>query len=40
MLWIPLVVAASLLYIFDIGVELRYRVAMPQITLVKKGFGP
>jgi hypothetical protein len=30
MLWIPLVVAALLLYIFDIGGELRYRIAMPQ----------
>jgi hypothetical protein len=29
MLWIPLVVAASLLYILDIGEELRYRIAMP-----------
>jgi hypothetical protein len=30
MLWILLVVCASLLYIFDIGVELRYRMALPQ----------
>jgi hypothetical protein len=33
MLWIPLVVAASLFYIFGIGEELRYRNAMPQIII-------
>jgi hypothetical protein len=33
MLWIPLFVAASLLYIFDIGEELRYRIEMPQFII-------
>jgi hypothetical protein len=28
MLWIPLVVAASLLYILGIGEEMRYRIAL------------
>lgn len=33
MLWIPLAVCASLLYILDIGGELHYRMALPQSVI-------
>jgi hypothetical protein len=39
MLWIPLVVAASLLYTFDIGGELRYHIALPQNIIPSEYVG-
>jgi len=39
MLWIPLVVCASLLYIFDIGGEMRYRMALPHNIITSESEG-
>jgi hypothetical protein len=38
LLWIPIVIFASFLYIFDIGGEMRYRFPLPNnITASKYG---
>jgi len=39
MLWIPLVVCASLLYIFNIGGEMHYRMALPHNIIPSESEG-